>query len=423
MSPLDHSHALSLIPAASLNTWYDPQLESFSGLSAAPAMKLADRVARGHEPVLGELLGDYELERLVGAGSMGQVFAARSRATGERVALKVLRPDHGRALLRLEQEFRALESVEHPNFVKPRELVMPAEGEAFFTMELIDGVPFVEYVRQQTRAGQLPNQLRLRRALRQLLAALEHLHQRGYVHRDLKPSNVLVTPSGRVVVLDLGLVCDADAGDPIERGLVGTPAYMAPEQARQGQTGPAADLYAVGVMLYECLCGAWPFMGAAQDILAAKVEDHAPDPALRTSQADADLLELCRTMLAGDPEQRGTASQALARLASPARLAPVRSFLRGRARADGRAGLSPWTSWTYPWGARSRALAALSWPALSWPACMRARARRQSGDPRRAPPTGDKGSGGATWVERDGPRPSRSDRRAWPRRHTRAGRR
>ncbi|PRP95998.1 serine/threonine-protein kinase [Enhygromyxa salina] len=323
------------------HTWHESQSPA-----SQSSLAIADRVARAkharlnhaggpdHEPVV---LGNYELERLVGAGGMGQVFAARSLETGARVALKLLHRSSSTALLRLKQEFRVLADVEHHNLVKLEELVVPPEGEPFFTMELIDGVPFVEYVRGRTPRGQLPNQIRLRRTLRQLLEALEHLHLRGYVHRDLKPSNVLVANDGRVAVLDFGLVCGlfGQAGpvehdaphhpSPLEHSslvvhadaagddiVVGTPAYMAPEQAQLGQAGPAADLYAVGVILYECLCGVRPFMGRPQQVLLAKIDESAPDPLVRVPRADKDLLELCRGMLARDPSQRPSASDALA---------------------------------------------------------------------------------------------------------------
>jgi tetratricopeptide (TPR) repeat protein len=291
------------------------------------SLAIVDRVARAenarldsrsgphNEPYEPVVLGGYELEQLVGAGGMGQVFAARSLETGARVALKLLHRSSSTALLRLKQEFRVLADVEHPNLVKLEQLVVPPQGEPFFTMELVDGAPLVDYVRGRTRCSQLPNQIRLRRTLRQLLEALEHLHLRGYVHRDLKPSNVLVASDGRVAVLDFGLVYDRELANdnPAQSDdVVGTPAYMAPEQARLGQAGPAADLYAVGVMLYECLCGVRPFMGQAQQVMLAKIDECAPDPIIRVPRADEDLLELCRGMLARDPKRRPSASDALA---------------------------------------------------------------------------------------------------------------
>src|SRR5690242_14579239 len=105
----------------------------------------------------GDLLGDYEIERRLGAGGMGEVFAAIDRRDGERVALKVLAQAGSTALVRFKREFRALADVTHPNLVSLRELVVPADGVPFFTMELIDGVSFNEYVRGRTPVGHLPN--------------------------------------------------------------------------------------------------------------------------------------------------------------------------------------------------------------------------------------------------------------------------
>ncbi|HLT34958.1 MAG TPA: protein kinase, partial [Enhygromyxa sp.] len=147
-------------------------------------------------------LGEFMLERRLGAGGMGEVFAARRLATGEQVALKRLTGERATSLYRFKREFRALADVVHPNLVRLGELVILPEGEAFFTMELVDGVPFDAYVRRKAPVGEAPNPVRLQRAFRQLVRGVAHLHEARFVHRDLKPSNVLVTAEGRVVILD-----------------------------------------------------------------------------------------------------------------------------------------------------------------------------------------------------------------------------
>ena len=114
------------------------------------------------------------------------------------------------------------------------------------------------------------DEARLRDVFRQVALGLSALHAAGKVHRDVKPSNVRVTPEGRVVLLDFGLVFEVDSRHATEGNVVGTPAYMAPEQASLLSIGPEADWYAVGVMLYECLTGRRPFEGAATAVLMAK---------------------------------------------------------------------------------------------------------------------------------------------------------
>ena len=232
--------------------------------------------------------GRFTLRRELGRGALGVVYEAFDADRNVTVALKTLRaiapdgllPD---GLFRLKHEFRALEGIYHPNLVRLGEL-LEDDGHWLFTMELVDGVDFVRWVRPNGTC----DRARLREALRQLVEALRVLHRAGYVHRDVKPSNVLVTPEGRVVLLDFGLVSRVAEDDAFTGGLVaGTDGYMAPEQAAGLPVTPAADWYAVGVLLHEALTGELP----RQNVAAL---DGAP----------ADLGELCSSLLASDPERR-----------------------------------------------------------------------------------------------------------------------
>jgi serine/threonine protein kinase len=155
-------------------------------------------------------------------------------------------------------------------------------------MELVHGVSTIDYARtcppaspddRRLRSGAL-DEARLRLALPQLVAALNAIHQLGIVHCDIKPSNVLVTPSGRVVVLDFGLVSENtidDDSDFLNMDVLGTPAYMAPEQVIPGGTSAATDWYSVGVMLYQALTGELPFIGSSTEIIEA-TQDQRPCP-------------------------------------------------------------------------------------------------------------------------------------------------
>jgi hypothetical protein len=265
----------------------------------------------------------FEVARQLGEGGMGTVYEALDTETGRRVALKLMRGGNADALVRFKREFRALQDLHHPNLVTLGELV--SEGDQwFFTMELVHGVDFVTWVSGQAdgaapeRALRFDEQ-RLRGALAQLAQALAALHEAHMVHRDVKPSNVLVEPSGRVVVVDFGLVADVqEMGRGVtDLDVVGTPAYMAPEQAASRPVGPAADWYSVGVLLHEAMTGTVPFDGAPLEILLRKQRDEPRPPSATVPDLPADLDELCARLLRFDPALRPTDRQMLRATGAP----------------------------------------------------------------------------------------------------------
>ncbi len=257
------------------------------------------------------------------------VFAVRDRATGQRAALKTLQWPEGEEIFRLKREFRSLAGLSHPNLVRLYDL-HAADGVAWFTMELVEGVGFVEHVRGPLtrRSGGpaidqplAPDEIDALRALtRQLIEGIDALHAAGRLHRDIKPSNVLISPEGRVVLLDFGLATPIRASaiepeDSTRRQVVGTVAYMAPEQGWAGELGPAADWYAVGVMLYEALTGERPFPGTGlMEVLAAKEAADLRWPGERVPDTPADLDRLVRRLLDPDPTRRPDALALLAAL-------------------------------------------------------------------------------------------------------------
>jgi serine/threonine protein kinase/tetratricopeptide (TPR) repeat protein len=247
-------------------------------------------------------LGRFSIRRPIGQGGMGVVFEAVDEERGATVALKTLNRSDGASLARFKREFRALQGIAHPNLVALDELFVVNE-QWFFTMELVDGIDFVSHVRPAASGGF--DEPRLRADLRQLIDGLAALHAAGKVHRDVKPSNVLVTPAGRLVLLDFGLVTEA-AADVGSTGsaVVGTPLYMAPEQAASREVGPAADLYSVGVMLYEALTGTLPHKGPLLQLLVEKQTHEPPAPSAITSDVPKDLDALCGKLLRFDPAQR-----------------------------------------------------------------------------------------------------------------------
>ena len=208
----------------------------------------------------------FELRRVLGEGGMGLVYEAFDREREMVVALKTVNAIDAQSIYRLKTEFRSRVDLEHRNLVRLGEL-LHEDGHWFFTMELVEGWPFLDWVRN----GDGAVEAKLRDAVRQLATGVEALHRAGKVHRDLKPSNVLVTRKGRVVILDFGLVGESSqALHSAGVDLVGTAAYMAPEQARSPSVTAAADTYSIGVMIYEALAGRLPFDGSPLEILMRK---------------------------------------------------------------------------------------------------------------------------------------------------------
>jgi predicted Ser/Thr protein kinase len=262
--------------------------------------------------------GRFEITGRLGEGGMGVVYAALDRHRCCPVAIKTMHATTPVALRRLRGEFLALHDLTHRNLVSLGELIDDGDL-AYFTMELVDGVDFLEHV----RPGGALDPARLRAATRQLVEALAFLHAAGVVHRDVKPSNVLVA-DGRVVLLDFGLALTADQhGD--ETG--GTLGYMAPEQLGRARVTPAADWYALGVILWEALTGLPPYVGDTHAILAAK---RRGPPGLDAEPAD--LAHLAVALLDPDPACRPSDEDVARALGTVAPAAPPRAAFVGRRR-------------------------------------------------------------------------------------------
>jgi tRNA A-37 threonylcarbamoyl transferase component Bud32 len=308
--------------SASLDS-FDAVLRRIARLSDVP-------LDSSHAPPLAEgaelSQGRFVIQRVLGRGGMGTVYEAIDRTRGARVALKSIGTVEASRVHRFKREFRALSDVVHPSLVRLHEL-FASDGTWFFTMELVDGVPFIDHVRplqadaaaravlgaaEPLRDGEVDrlDVAALQRALAQLVLAVQAIHRAGKLHCDLKPSNVLVTPRGQVVVLDFGLTVDVS-----ESHDGGTPAYMAPE----ANAAPASDWYAVGVMLFEALTGQLPFDGDSKAILTAKRSSPAPELTCNANVPQA-LVALCGALLERDPARRSDGDAILSALGvSPAR--------------------------------------------------------------------------------------------------------
>ena len=286
----------------------------------------------------------FEVRGRLGSGTSGSVYEVRDHKLDSVIALKTLHKADPAAIHRFKKEFRSLSVVNHPNLVQLYELESDADR-WFFTMELIEGFDFLEYIRQGLVDGARQTQRLgpdgsvaeradldlLRDALRQLAEGLQALHNAGMLHRDLKPSNIRVSPEGRLVLLDFGLVKDLFGGgvfETLEGGEIsGTPAYMAPEQAAGLQVTPASDWYSVGAILYESLTGQIPFSGSFLKILTDKQKEDPRHPSEIASDLPGDLVDLAMELQHREPERRPSGEEVLRRLGSDTKKPVARETL------------------------------------------------------------------------------------------------
>ena len=220
--------------------------------------------------------GRYSILKELGHGGMGTVYQVLDAQTQEIIALKLLRPELAcdrHSLKRFEKELRLARTITHPNVCRSHSFGWTPES-AYITMEFIEG----RTLRQRLRPGfalSMPCGLEI---ARQICAGLFALHRHGIVHRDLKPENVIVTDRGKVVLLDFGLARLVGTESTISAASVGTPAYMAPEQIEGRIVDHHADIYALGLGLYEMFTGAAPFVGENAIALALKHVHAFPTP-------------------------------------------------------------------------------------------------------------------------------------------------
>ena len=275
-------------------------------------------------------LAGYQIIEELGRGGMGVVYRAHAASLGHDVALKTLQHMSPYGLRCFKQEFRALADISHPNLAALYELL--SDGATWcFTMEILEGVEFLEYVwsgfdtmnvdsqhepaKTTIKAPRLSSERlkRLEDALVQLVSGLNSLHEFGVLHSDIKPSNVLVTTDGSLVLLDFGLVVELRQEEMTakSRTIQGTPQYMSPEQAVGDPLSAASDWYAVGVMLYEVLTGRLPFRGHTAQILSQKRVQAAVEPLGLESDSPQHLNDLCVALLDRAPQNRPAAVEIL----------------------------------------------------------------------------------------------------------------
>jgi serine/threonine protein kinase len=272
---------------------------------------------------VGDALGPYRIDALLGEGGMGQVFLATNGSTGDVVALKVIKPEltsdeeHARRFVR---EARAAGEVQHRNLVGVID-AGEVDGRRYLAMRFVEGRSVDERLQAE---GPLPIEA-VARLTRHVAAGLDALHAVGLVHRDVKPSNILLDAEGTAALTDFGLAKGSDYSALTAVGrAVGTIDYLAPELIKGEQPTPASDLYSLGCVVYECLAGKPPFAGRGLlQVGLGHLEETPADPCAERDDAPAHLGTAVLTALEKDPATRPATATAYARMIAVAtRVAP-----------------------------------------------------------------------------------------------------
>jgi len=340
---VDETHSADPLPPPDAAPDTPPKITRNTG---AISIHLAPGESREYPEVPG-----YEILGILGHGGMGVVYRARQLQANRLVALKMIRAvEHASPTerLRFQIETEAVARLQHPHIVQLYD-AGEVRGQPFFSLEFCDGGTLTEQLKKQR-----PSPREAAGLIETLARAMHYAHLRGVVHRDLKPGNVLLAGAERVAkITDFGLAkrIDAEAREVSQSGMImGTGAYMAPEQAagKVRDTGPSADVYALGALLYECLTGRPPFEGPQHVVLVSVLNDEPVPPSRLGAKVPADLETICLKCLSKEPARRYASAEELAN--------DLRRFQAGepiRARAVGAA------ERTWKWARRRPALAAL----------------------------------------------------------------
>jgi len=287
--------------------------------SSAPSQSNADQETLKPEAahdsdaaIIGQMFGRYKIERQLGEGAMGAVYLALDTQLDRRVALKIPKMGYGEKgefLARFQWEAQAAARLNHAG-ICPVFDFGEQDGRPFISMAYIKGQPLSRYI-----GTTQVNQQWMVDVIREVADALQQAHQQGVVHRDLKAGNVLINQEMKPVVTDFGLARKVNQTDESrithEGAIIGTPGYMSPEQVEGDSTkiGPATDIYALGVMLYELITGELPFRGSIHSILVQITRDEPRDPRKLNPDADPQLCDLAIKMMSKEIEQRPASMQ------------------------------------------------------------------------------------------------------------------
>lgn len=248
----------------------DTFLDTLDTAGAAALLEEAEHT------IIGSIQGPYRIGRTLGRGGMGVVYLAEDTRLGRSVALKFLPPHlaaNEGATQRLFAEARAAATLDHPHIAVVHEIGETADGRPFIAMAYYAG----ETLQEKIRRGPLPVEEAVRLA-RQIAAGLQAAHRQGIVHQDIKPSNILITPTGTAKIVDFGIARIQGAEQTKTGAMLGTVAYMSPEQTHGEAVDARTDLWALGVVLYEMLTGRRPFQGQTDQAHLHAIRHDAPEP-------------------------------------------------------------------------------------------------------------------------------------------------
>lgn len=272
-------------------------------------MRPATRHADTMSDFSGREFGRYRILRPLGEGAMGSVYLALDTSLDRHVALKMPKTDgivNVEFMARFTREAKAAAALNHSNICKVYD-AGEFEGTAYITMDFIDGVPLSRFI----GSPKLQTVDSILQMIKTIAEAVAHAHSKGIIHRDLKPGNILVDSDFKPHITDFGLARRfgeaADESRITQEGLlIGTPAYMAPEQVRgeQSRICPQSDMYSLGVILFELLTSRLPFEGQVPDMLAKVLRDKAPVPSELRSDLSEDVDHICLKMLQKNPAHR-----------------------------------------------------------------------------------------------------------------------
>ncbi|HQZ64608.1 MAG TPA: DUF1080 domain-containing protein, partial [Planctomycetaceae bacterium] len=321
--PVNQKALLAAYPDLSdaLQSWFDGEALMAGGVLATTKLgkvpprssvretvrpsTLASDTASEFSP---RMFGRYQLLRPLGEGAMGSVFLAKDTTLDRQVALKVPKSEgtgNAEFMQRFTREAKAAAALKHPNICSVFD-TGEYEGTAFITMDFIDGVPLSRFI----GSSKLQSLESILRMLKTIAQAIEHAHSKGVIHRDLKPGNILVDEDFNPVVTDFGLARRVESSDESritqEGLLIGTPAYMAPEQVKgeQAKVGTASDIYSLGVIFFEMLTCRLPFEGKISELLAKVLRDAPPIPSKIRIDLPEDVDDLCLKMMQKLPGHR-----------------------------------------------------------------------------------------------------------------------
>lgn len=285
--------------------------------------------------VPGDRVGQYRVDGVLGQGAMGTVYLAWQESLERHVALKILPPEvrgDPEALRRLRQEAVIAGRLRHPSIVAVHDYGWDGET-AYLVTDLVEGGTLADRLGEPLPLADVLD------LLRPVAAALDFAHAEGVLHRDVKPTNILLSRDGRAVLADFGLVKVVGTAQTLAGVVLGTPHYMAPEQASGGELDGRADIYALGVVAYQALTGALPFEGeSGLALLLAHLRDDPPPPRRRAPWLAPETEAALLSALAKSPALRPpTALEFLERLAGAATARRTHPRIRGLVRSLGSA--------------------------------------------------------------------------------------